>query len=81
MRKLYATPMPNVPPNIQALFNQIIKASQSGDNTDIGGAFTITGTYTVTRNLNVTSPSLANIANVLATLLADLKAGGANRTT
>ena len=80
MRKLYKQPMPGIPANLQAMFNQIVEASQSGDITDIGGAFTVTGTYTPTRTLNVTSPTLANIAAVLATLLADLNAGGANRT-
>ena len=80
MRKLYKQPMPGIPANLQAMFNQIVEASQSGDITDIGGAFTVTGTYTPTRTLNVTSPTLANVAAVLATLIADLNAGGANRT-
>ena len=80
MRKLYKQPMPGIPANLQAMFNQIVEASQSGDITDIGGAFTVTGTYTPTRTLNVTSPTLANIAAVLATLISDLNAGGANRT-
>lgn len=82
MKKLYKQPLPNVPANIQKLFNQIVEASQTGDTTDIGGAFFLTGAApTPTRNLNVTSPTLANVVAVLATLLADLKAGGANRTT
>ena len=80
MRKLYKQPMPGIPANLQAMFNQIVEASQSGDITDIGGAFTITGTFSPTRTLNVTSPTLANVVAVLATLLADLNAGGANRT-
>ena len=58
--------MPSVPPNIQALFNQIVEASQAGDITDIGGAFNITGTFTPTRTLNVTSPTLANAVAVAA---------------
>lgn len=73
--------MPGIDPNLQALFNQIVLASQSADGTDIGGAFTINGIFTPTRTLNVTSPTLANVAAVLATLLSDLKAGGASRTT
>lgn len=81
MRKLHRNQLPGIPPNLQALFNQIIEASQTGDNVDIGNAFTVIGTYPPTRTLNVTSPTLANVAAVLATLLADLKAGGANRTT
>lgn len=81
MKKLFKQPLPDVPPNIQKLFNQIVEASQSGDITDIGAAYTLTGTLVPTRNLNVTSPTVANVAAVLATLLADLKAGGAKRTT
>lgn len=81
MKKLYRQPMPDIPANIQALFNQIVQASQSGDIVDIASAFTLTGTLVPTRNLNVTSPTVANVAAVLATLLADLKAGGSNRTT
>lgn len=81
MKKMHKYPMVGIPPQIQSMFNQIIEASQTGDITDIGNAFTITGTFTPTRTLNVTSPTLANVVAVVATLLADLKAGGANRTT
>lgn len=66
---------------IQSLFNEIIQASQDGDLTDIGGAYTITGSFTETRTLNVTAPSTANIAAVLATLILDLQRGGSTRTT
>lgn len=68
-------------PDIQALFNEIIQASQDADVTDLGGAYTITGTFTETRTLNVTSPTLANIAAVLATLIVDFQRGGSTRTT
>lgn len=82
MKKMSKPPLPpGTDPTLQRFVTQVVEASQVADGTDIGGAFTITGTYTTTRNLNVTAPSLANIAAVLATLLADLKAGGANRTT
>lgn len=81
MRKLHRSNFPGLDPQVQALFNQIVEASQSGDITDIGGAYLITGTFTPTRTLNVTSPTLANAVAVLATLISDLKAGGANRTT
>lgn len=81
MKKLHRQQMPGVPSEIQALFNQIVEASQSGDIVDIGNAYTITGTFTPTRNLNVTAPTLANAVAVLATLISDLKSGGANRTT
>jgi hypothetical protein len=82
LRKLYKQPMPpGIEPTLQAMFNQIVEASQSGDITDIGGGYTLIGAApTPTRILNVTSPTLANVVAVVATLLADLKAGGANRT-
>lgn len=70
-----------LPSELQALFNEIIQASQDGDITDIGGAYTITGTFTETRTLNVTSPTLANAVAVLATLILDLQRGGSTRTT
>lgn len=68
-------------PQIQRVFNLIFAASQDADVVDIAQNFQITGTFTPTRDLNVTSPSLANIAAVLATLLSDFQSGGANRTT
>jgi hypothetical protein len=67
-------------PQLQKLFNTIFSASRDADIVDLGQAYTITGTFTPTRNLNVSSPSLANIAAVLATLISDFKSGGQNRT-
>lgn len=81
MRKLFMGNMPNIPQEIQSLFNEIIQASQDADVTDIGGAYTITGTFIETRTLNVTTPTTANIAAVLATLIFDLQRGGATRST
>jgi len=74
-------PMPDVPLNIQNVFNEIFRASQDGAIEDLGSAYTITGTFTATRNLNVTTPTAANIAAVLATLISDLQRGGTSRTT
>lgn len=59
----------------------IVRASAEVDTTDIFSPYTVTGTFTETRDLNVTSPSLANIAAVLATLIADCQRGGQFRTT
>lgn len=68
-------------PQIQKLFNLIFAASRDADLVDIAQNYVITGTFTPTRNLNVTSPTTANIAAVLATLIFDFQAGGPNRTT
>jgi hypothetical protein len=81
MRKLYQSQMPGIPPQIQNVFNEIFSASQDGDIVDIGQAYTFTGTFTKTRQLNVTTPTLANIAAVLATLISDLQSGGSTKST
>ena len=73
--------MQGIPLQIQKVFNTIFSASQDADIVDLGQAYTITGTFTPTRELNVTSPTTANIAAVLATLLSDFQSGGQNRTT
>lgn len=73
--------MPGVPQNIQNIFNLIFKASRDADVVDIAQGYTITGSFTPTRSLNVTSPTTANIAAVLATLISDFQSGGPNRTT
>lgn len=65
---------------LEAAIRDIAGASTDNNPTDIVAAFTITGTFTETRNLNVTAPSLANIAAVLATLLADFQRGGQSRS-
>ena len=59
----------------------IIRASAEVGTTDIFAPYSITGTFTETRDLNVTSPTLANIAAVLATIITDCKRGGQHRTT
>lgn len=83
MKKLFRHPLPGIDPNIQKLFNEIVEASQSGDITDIGGSYTLTLPvgFTPTRTLNVSTATATDVAKVLATLILDLKAGGANRTT
>ena len=81
MRKILVGQFPGLPPELQAFVNEIEKASQDGDIVDIGQAFTFTGTPTETTVLNVSTPTTANIAAVLATLILYLQRGGATRTT
>jgi len=82
MRKISQPPtLEGIDPKIQKVFNTIFQASKDADNVDIAQGYTITGNFTPTRELNVSSPSLANIAAVLATLLSDFQAGGPTRTT
>lgn len=80
MRKLYQMPMVGIDQNIQNVFNEIFRASQEADVVDIGNGFTISGSFTETRTLNVAAPTAANIAAVLATLIRDLQRGGATKT-
>jgi len=81
LRKLYQMQMPGVPMEVQSVFNEIMRASQEGDIIDIGQAYTISGTFTPTRTLNVTTPTAANLAAVLATLISDLQRGGTSKST
>jgi hypothetical protein len=68
-------------PSTRAALQALELASAEVDLTDISNAFTVSGTYTQTRILNVTTPTLANIAAVLATFIDDCKRGGQYRST
>jgi hypothetical protein len=61
----------------QAL-REIERASYE-DSAEVADAFTITGTLTPTRELDVDSPTAENLAAVLGTFIDDLKKRGANR--
>lgn len=65
--------------DIQRALRDIERASREGIE-NVADSFSITGTLTETRSLNVDTPSLANIAAVLGTLISDLKKRGAKRT-
>lgn len=81
MRKISNVNISSLPPEIQAVLDEIFRASNENDTIDISNAFTIQGTFTATRTLNVTAPTLANVAAVLATLIQDMQRGGTNRNT
>jgi len=57
---------------VQQALREIENASYE-DIAEVADAFTITGSFTNTRDLNVSSPSTANIAAVLATFISDFK--------
>lgn len=57
---------------------EIENASRIGGDT-IADGYTIDGTFTETRTLDLNTPSAANIAAVLATLLTDMKRRGQKR--
>lgn len=60
---------------------EIELASAEINITDIANAFTIEGTYSETRTLNVGVSTLAETQAFIATLINDFKRGGANRST
>ena len=57
-----------------------IETASNEDALDLARDYGASGSFTETRQVNVTSPSAANLAAVLATLLADLRRGGTKRT-
>jgi hypothetical protein len=69
------------PQNPQSALAEIQRASHENDLAEIAQSFSIIGTVTPTTALNVTSPTLANIANFVATLVQAMQRGGINRTT
>ena len=69
------------PFNVQQSLREIERASREGDTTEMAQNFSFTGTVNDTFTLNLTAPTLANTAAVLATLLQLMQKGGLNRTT
>lgn len=68
--------------NVLAALTELERASHEADLTEIAQAFTAdTASFTPTFQLNTITPSAANIANFLATLLTAMQKGGTNRTT
>lgn len=63
---------------VKAALKEIEMASFDDIQT-VADAYSITGTLTETRAINVTTPTAANCAAVIATLLNDLKKRGARR--
>jgi len=64
---------------IVAALQEIQRASQE-DPARIFDSYAITGTFPTTRSIDVVSPTPAQTAQVFATLIADFKARGVNRT-
>lgn len=68
------------PNNPKSALIEIQRASQENDIVPLGQNFTLSGTLTQTTTLNLSSPTVANLAAVLGTLLNMLQKGGTNRT-
>lgn len=61
-----------------AAFREIEIASYE-DIAEVADAYTVTGTLIETRAIDVDTPTAANIAAVLGTLITDLKKRGVNK--
>jgi len=79
MRKMFQMQMPGISPEVQAIFNEIFRASQEADLIDIANGFTITNAFTERRSFNTSTVTTAQLAEVLATLISDMKRGGATK--
>ncbi len=64
---------------IAACLQEIERASQE-DIAQILDSYSANATPSATRNVDVVSPTAANLAALLATLIADFQARGVNRT-
>ena len=64
---------------IKACLGEIERASQE-EPAQIFDSYSSDVTATTTRQINVTTPTAANLAAVLATLIADMQARGVSRT-
>lgn len=63
------------------LANEIETASRDADVVDLATQFTVMGTLTETYSINLSSPTAANVAAVLATFLANMARGGSTLRT
>lgn len=68
-------------PATRDAIKELVSASAEFDLVSIANAFTTDTTFTETRVLNVSAPTLANLTAFVATFLADCKRGGQHRTT
>lgn len=59
---------------------QEIERASYEEPTDVANSYSHTGTLTVARDVNVTTPTAANLAAVLASFFADLRKRGVKRT-
>jgi hypothetical protein len=66
---------------VRDALREIELASAEVNTIDIVTPYTITGTYTETRSLNVGVSTLAQTQAFLATLINDFKRGGESRST
>lgn len=69
------------PDNIRAAIVELERASHENDIAEMAQNFSADAAFTETFQVNTTTPTAANVALVLATLISVLQKGGLNRTT
>ena len=68
-------------PSVRAALREVELASAEVNLLDIANAFTIEGSFTETRTLNVGVSTLAETQAFIATFINDCKRGGQHRST
>lgn len=83
MRPVYISPSIGLVKDraVADALREVELASAEFNLLDIANAFTITGAYTETRELEIGVSTLAETQAFIATLIADFKRGGSNRST
>jgi hypothetical protein len=69
------------PNNLQAAVIELAQASKENDIVDVAQNFDFDVPPTQTTTLNLSAPTLANVAAVVGTLLQIMQKGGINRST
>lgn len=86
MRAIVLGPQPDTN-NTRATLDWLVRAVREIENASGEDPIAVANSYsadtpaTVTRIVNVTSPTVANLAAVLSTFIADLRRRGVNKTT
>lgn len=86
MRPVSLGPQPD-PSDAKATLAWLIYAVREFENASVEDPITVAdsysadSTFTTTRQVNVTSPTVANLATVLASFFADLRKRGIKKTT
>ncbi len=86
MRTVIIGPQPD-PGDAQGTIDWLVQSIREIENASIDDAIAVADSYstdttfTTTRILNVSAPTVANIAAVLATFFTDLQKRGINKTT
>jgi hypothetical protein len=86
MRQVTLGPQPD-PSDAKATLAWLVMAVREFENAStedpiaVADSYSANSTFTTTRQVNVTAPTVANLATVLSSFFADLKRRGIHKTT